>query len=551
MGGEFAGSVATADAGTVGRFWIRPGMRSDALVPPVAWDELLAEDRSLHYHLHALDPIGFPLAAYSQKADPRWIDHALGLALDWLNAHPSRETKSAFAWYDMAVGLRAYRLAYLLDVVARDESRPDDAVRRLLDGLDLHLEALADDSEFAAHSNHGLYQAAGQLAAVRRFPELDKAGRRRAQAEERLTRMIDAQFTEEGVHSEHSPGYHRIVLATLIRLTASGLVDDSEAVERVERTEEALAWFVRPDGSLAPIGDTDAKRLPREPFDSAHSGALRLMATRGEKGAAPEEHVKAFPESGYVVFRERWPSGPRDFNEGAHLVQACGFHSRTHKHADDLSFTWFEHGREILIDPGRFGYRRDGELSPELARLGFMYSDPRRVYVESTRAHNAVEIDRRSHNRRAIPYGSALDAWGECDGAYWARSSATFAEHVEHVRLLLFAPRRFLLVIDNLEDRAGGTHDFCQRFHVAPEFGAVEQDGVVTLSSDDERLPPLHVRTLSEARSRGVVRGQHDPELLGWTSPEPGSLVPASTFAFEREGVSRTHFATLFWWGGR
>jgi hypothetical protein len=43
-----------------------------------------------------------------------------------------------------------------------------------------------------------------------------------------------------------------------------------------------------------------------------------------------------------------------------------------------------------------------------------MYSDPNRIYVETTRAHNTVEIDGLSHPRRNVqPYGSGLVGWGE------------------------------------------------------------------------------------------------------------------------------------------
>lgn len=548
--GEMIDPAQLADSDAPLRWsWNPAGMDPEALVPPIAWDRVLAHDRSLHYHLHSLDPIGRPLAAHSRQGDRRWIDYALPLALDWLRAHPCHESEPPFPWYDMAVGLRAYRLAYLLDVIARDESRPDEAVSRLIDGINLHMEVLADDSQYAAHSNHGLYQAAGQLAVVHRFPELDQRGRHRRQAEERLSAMIEAQFTEEGVHTEHSPGYHRLTLATFVKLIECGLIDDPGAIERVKHIEEGLAWFVQPDRKLATIGDTEAMPLPSEPFAHATSKALQLMATVGREGAAPEGRIKAFPRSGYIVFRDRWPTGPDDFGEGAHLVQMCGFHSRTHKHADDLSFTWFEHGREILIDPGRFAYRRKGELSPELARLGFMYSDPRRIYVESTRAHNTVEIDRESHDRRAKPYGSALDAWGESDDACWARSSVVFPNEVEHVRMLLFRPKRFLVVLDHLNDRSGDRHHFCQRFHAAPELNVCERSqGGVTLTGEDSKMPSLHVACLDEARFSGIVRGQPEPELLGWMSRQSGSFFPTATFGFEQDGVSQARFTTLFWW---
>ena len=62
-------------------------------------------------------------------------------------------------------------------------------------------------------------------------------------------------------------------------------------------------------------------------------------------------------------------------------------------------------GRNLLIDSGRYTYK---------------YDHPYRQYVESTRAHNTVEIDGRDFSRRqADAFGSAIVAGGESAGAYY------------------------------------------------------------------------------------------------------------------------------------
>jgi len=77
---------------------------------------------------------------------------------------------------------------------------------------------------------------------------------------------------------------------------------------------------------------------------------------------------------------------------------AAGFHSATHKQADDLTFVWHESGRPFIVDAGRYGY---------------YYDEPGRRYCESTRAHNTVEIDGRSTSMRpSDAFGSALTSWG-------------------------------------------------------------------------------------------------------------------------------------------
>ncbi len=47
----------------------------------------------------------------------------------------------------------------------------------------------------------------------------------------RLEKMLAQQFTPEGVHREHSPGYHLMVYKTLKEIMASGLIDQPKIVE--------------------------------------------------------------------------------------------------------------------------------------------------------------------------------------------------------------------------------------------------------------------------------------------------------------------------------
>src|SRR5690606_34472131 len=72
-------------------------------------------------------------------------------------------------------------------------------------------------------------------------------------------RMLDQQFTPEGVHREHSPDYHRMVLDTLNGLIAVGPAEGAEA--RAEAREAALAWFVYPSGKIVNFGETDSRDM--------------------------------------------------------------------------------------------------------------------------------------------------------------------------------------------------------------------------------------------------------------------------------------------------
>jgi hypothetical protein len=531
--------------------WHAGSDREVALQLPVAWDEVVADDRTLHFHLHSWTPLGPALSGLQEVGDPRYFRAAVGIALDWVRTHPTVEHPSPFAWYDMAVGVRTWRLAYLLDVAARSSSVPDSVVGALLDALLLHQEVLADELRFPSHSNHGLYFAAGEAAMALRFREVEGMEASLDRARARLERLIHEQFSSEGVHREHSPGYHWMVLHTLEGLLAHGLIREGDHRATLDRIQEATAWFVLPDGHLAPFGDTDRESLPGQDWSHVRSDALRFVLSGGRQGRPPSPIYRGFPASGYVVFRSRWPRFGEPTPEDSYLAQTCAFHSRTHKHADDLSFIWFDRGQEILVDAGRYGYRGRTLPGSDAWKDGFWYADPNRIHVEGTSAHNTVEIDGRNLPRRgADPYGSALMRWGESAGVFYSEAAVRHWGSICHRRVLLLRPGEWLLVFDWLADEESEPHTFVQRFQFAPELEVAHSDVgrlVVTLPREGT---PLHLVTLSEATLLPPAQGDRSGDrMVGWISRRDGEMLPAWSCGFRVAGRPMHRFATLLAFG--
>ena len=81
------------------------------------------------------------------------------------------------------------------------------------------------------------------------------------------------------------------------------------------------------------------------------------------------------PSRGWPCSGPGWPD-VADFDKASYLAQQAGFHSRTHKQADDLSFIWYDRGTEILIDAGRYGYLGRTETGSDLWNQGFLVFGP-------------------------------------------------------------------------------------------------------------------------------------------------------------------------------
>jgi len=523
-----------------------PPVRLDLEIP---WDESARVSRSWSFHIHAWDPLEPLLLGYSQAGVEEWLRVALATALEWVHRFHDLESASDFAWYDVAVGVRGHRLAYLIDASARSTAVDDATLEILLESMTLHQEALACEERFSGHTNHGFFQAAGQLACAMRLPEVPGMRGAFEQARSRIYGMLDRQFTREGVHREHSPAYHLLVLKTLDEILRAGLLVDPTLQERRNAIEEALAWFVLPDGTLAMFGDTDQQKLAeRYPIEEERCGAaLRFVLSEGTRGRAPPDRVHGFVESGYFVARDRWPDAVGVRGRGSYLAQICGFHSRAHKHADDLSFVWYEDGGNLLVDAGRFGYL--GRTAPESKEHaeGFWYSHPYRMYVESTRAHNAVEIDGRDYPRRGVkPYGSALRNWGTAEDVAFSEARVVHFGTIVHRRVIVFLPGEWLLIVDCLDDRQGLPHRFTQWFHFGPEVDVEsERAGAIRARLREGRWL-VGVPLLRGSVLKGPIRGQGEPEIQGWMSPGQEEITPCAAVAWEAEGVARHRFAALF-----
>lgn len=530
--------------------WGRRGHDSVSLSKPIPWkfeDEI---SRSWNFNIHSLDMINSVLAAYDQTAELKYLTPALRIGLDWVNTHPRQaEDVSPMAWYDMAVGLRAYRLGYLYQ--AADQAGLLDAAQKsaLWASLQDHRVELAEDANIAFHNNHGYFQVAGQLALGRRFKDISHPmAELYAQGVHRLKRMLDQQFGPDGVHREHSPDYHRMVADTLLGLVRAGLVEDPELLARVDGIENALAWFVTPVGTITNFGDSDSRKMIHSAEGASRKWTtplMRAVASNGAAGSGWPKGLRVFDESGYAIVRLPDPDARDDITRDSYLAQTAAFHSRTHKHCDDLSFVWHERGQPLLVDAGRYGYIGKTETGSDLWQEGFWYSDPMRVFMESTRAHNTLEFDGLNAQRKGVkPYGSALVQACEKNGVYCIETRCKQHRSIWHDRLLMLRPGQWLVVFDVYIDNLKAPHDVRQWFHLAPGHKAVAQaDGFdVTLEGGGE----MALRQLLDGSTPGDVISGHDYDLIqGWFSDKERCVTPADALSFGQSGQATGVFATV------
>lgn len=529
----------------------------------IPWTLKSQDERSWNFYIHSWDMIDTLLYAFNQNPDIRFFQPALNIALDWIDQYVDIATNTPidykdsadFAWYDMAVGLRAYRLAYIYDQYRHTIGDEDVISKKLWSGLLAHQSFLNLDSNITFHNNHGYYQAAGQIAMGRRFASQSKVmSHALDQGLIRFKIMLNQQFTQDGVHREHSPDYHRMVYDTLIGVLKADLINDDDILSFTYQIEEALSWFILPNQYIANFGDSDWRlmRIKKSAADKKwQTSEMKFVTTNGEIGTLGDKVFKEFEEAGYFIVRSNNSSKCNSYDSYSYLAQTAAFHSRTHKHADDLSFIWYDRGHNILIDAGRYGYIGKAEMGTDLWKQGYWYTHPNRLYCESTRAHNTLEFDNSDYTRKGIkPYGSATKRSKQyLNGLVVLETECKHNKSIRHVRVLIYMPNQWLIVFDWFKDNLNELHDVKQWFNFDPSIQLTKSENAYKTTLDDST--ELYITNLLDGQqSSDVMRGLEEPKLQGWLSPAEREFIPAESFNFSLTQVSTGMFATLFNFNG-
>ncbi|MDR1007902.1 MAG: heparinase II/III family protein [Campylobacteraceae bacterium] len=526
--------------------WSRRGYPIVKLDGKIPWEMTSDIYRSWNFHIHCWDMLDNLLKAYSINKKEELLKICINIALDWTNKFLDTpfEDCDNFAWYDMAVGLRAYRLAYIIDAALDIGLLSGDKEMLFWKCLLKHQEYLANDSNIIFHNNHGFYQVAGQLAMGMRFYDKSDVMREAfLQGNERMSKMLKQQFSADGIHREHSPDYHRMVCLTLRNIVSAGLISDNEITSFVEKVEKALSWFIIPNGNIVNFGDSDSRSFSCSSTTAKMAWStpeMHLVCTKGkiEESLPP---VNVFNEGGYFVARF---INKENYEKSSYLAQIAAFHSRTHKHADDLSFVWYDRGTELIVDAGRYGYIGKTENGSKLWQDGYWYADPNRIYCESTRAHNTLEFDNENYPRKGVkPYGSAIKRWCVNEQIVAFETECKHFKSIRRVRLLIFNPAKWLIVYDWFHDNLKKPHNVKQWFHMSTNIKMVSDVDGYRADINDESLT---VRALlPDMQKSRLFIGETSP-IQGWYSPKERQMVPNYTFCFERNDAIFGNMAAIF-----
>lgn len=428
--------------------------------------------------------------AYAVTGEERYARCFAEQLTDWIEKNPITDQTKPKTWRTIEAGLRAESWIKAMGYMAGSSSVTDEIFLRFMAALACHGEYLAAcDVPFSVKSNwgvlenSGLYAIGKVLETVGGYPE---GAAYAGLAKKRLTKQIEVQVMDDGVHWEQSPMYHNEVLKCYLEaLRMASLHGDSfpeQVTGKVRKMAYANRFWQKPDGSQPAGGDSDVtdlrdvlticaywfcdpalksggyERLDYESVWDYGTEAAREYETLSVQD--PEETLTWLRDSGNWYLRSSWGT------DADYLHVRCGSLGGGHGHFDKFHLDLVAAGEEILTDPGRYTYV-DGEA---------------RRRLKSARAHNSLTVD-------GTEYTRCLDSWGvkglmpAVTGNCCRKGDYTLIEcsHLGYMENGIYVERRILaigtriyLILDTCY--ADGIHTLEQHFHPSPELGMILTD---------------------------------------------------------------------------
>lgn len=494
---------------------------------PPSWDARRGSRRTEELYRHALRWLE-PLISVAYADDDRatWTV-ARGVIESWIEHNSQPPWRSAGAWHDHAASIRVRILCWCFELHRRRPDCDPSFLTLLAASIHQHGLYLADDANYAPRSNHALESSGSLLAACLTVPELTYADAWAAVARSRLDDYTARAFSDDGFSKEQSPRYHLFIMRRLGALVGYLAAVDAVVPEPVRhRLWQATAvwpWLVRDDGVLPRVGDTNDPVIPRwrdvarevivgDPPPAAPSSAPN---PRDDRAAM----LVSF-DAGYAVLRGNHPDAAGD--DDTHILFKCNYFNFPHFHHDGLSFVFFAHGREWLIDPGPHSYE---------------YQRWERRYLVSSSAHNVVEVggpfDLQPVELVDVTRDDVADRV----------TVRHLLPHAVHTRTLEHRPRAVARIVDEVEVTDGVAHPVRQLFHVHPDCTVAVDGRRVTLTDPQGRH--CTIDQTGHAGTWEVVRGQREPETLGWYSPGSMRIEPVATCIHRTTAAGIVRFETI------
>jgi hypothetical protein len=499
------------------RFWKPYKFEGD-----LSWTEDPYNDKTWCFYLHSLEMVGILAAAYESTNKIEYLKKAKWYIQSWIDLNfPENNAKSQWAWKPHSVANRLVNILHFYWMQKDTEEATIQFTDILKPILIEHGDFLADSNNYEDY-NHGIFQDQALMELAVFFKNFDKSSEWLEISRRRLKRRLDIDFTESGVHREHSPGYHIIVMNLFINIKK---FMDYHKVSYFDNfkgklwlMQDYLAYAIKEDGNFPLIGDTGnsnvLKSIKKEDVINEH---LLYRITNGNEGVQLEKGLKLYEDAGVSIYN----------NDSIYWAMVNSFNSKTHKHADDLSFTLTFNNKDYFIDSGKYNYKEDDHF---------------RKYFRSAFAHNTIVVNDESYELKVNQIGnSGFMIGGETANYCYVQAFHKLYSEIMIIRTIIYTQYNAILVHDRVYSNS--INNYKQIFNIGKdiELNIKSQNSIVLTNSLNSDY--ISLKQLNKTNNLYNLKGEEDP-VRGWQSFDLNEKHPIDNLQFELIG-DNIEFITL------
>ncbi|WHY91261.1 alginate lyase family protein [Neobacillus cucumis] len=485
-------------------------------------------DRSWRFQHHSLASVSHLVDGFILTNKNQYLEMCKKIILNWYEVNYP-VSPSDMGWHDHST---AWRLINISRFFVEWKELPNtgmEEVSLLTEIVEAHCKKLADPDFYMPKHNHGLDQDMALFTGSVIFNTMKKANEWESLALERFQKQLDHLFGKDGSYLEHSPHYVYLLLKNLYSfldfIYQIDHISKDMLTERLESVFKYMIYILMPDGVIPPIGDSENATISPKLTNKwkLNSSDLQVFLEKLVSQSSEIEQFEnqlpldaAYMDAGVVALRNKW-NYELDTTQ---IIMYCGFHSRVHKHYDDLSFVLFNNGLPLITEGGKYSYE---------------YQSAEREYMLSPLAHNSVMVDGRSADifAKNVEKSGLLSNLLTKNISYVSGMHALY-QNVNHRRIFVYFKPDILVVIDKLDGVENHTFDTCFNLHWDLDC-IKEKDKFYGYLNGIKVLEVSDIYSNQKVIDRIISRGEVEP-LKGWLSPNYGEIVPNSLIQYRTQG---------------
>lgn len=490
-------------------------------------------DREWAWGLNRHPHLGVLLDAFQRTGKNVYAEALDAHLQDWVLSSPYPGTRSSTAqWRGLEAALRMGPWTTVFRAI--QGASPFRPATRLL-----MLSSLPNHAHYLRHfhadtGNWVTMEMYGLATIALTWPEFQDAPAWLDYAITTIIPEITRQVYPDGVQMELTSHYHHVAARNLQdfagRVESSGHPLPEDFSAGLERMWNYLAYSMRPNGYGVLNNDSDydyTRVVMLSRAEQYQRADWRYIATNGKEGEPPKGLPSVFfPWAGQLVMRSGWDA---DAHWAFFDIGPLG---TGHIHFDKLHLSIALHGRDVLVDAGRYTY----------------VGGPWRSYFVGSSSHNVILVD----GREQRPYERTTHeplleqcaitedydyARGTFNGGYRDVEGDT-----QHTRVVVYMKDRYWLVLDRVVTSRPRALTALWHFH--PQCTVAEENGTIVTTDAGEG----NLRVVPASRNPWAIRlvkGQTEPALQGWYSPHYNQKESAAVAVCECQVDESTTFAWL------